>query len=164
MKDEGISTLSSMLMIQFKDKWKHLNQVIDKVPEKKFHVGEKKWRFSWVLFHIIETADFYSRNTPDTMKWGDKAGFDWEKSSKQEIIEKKLTITKNMLREYSKEIELRIEQFLKDVSDEELLKKDDFHWFDSILGKLVYMLRHNAFHVGELARILRGWDGERFKW
>ena len=46
MNDEVKSTLSSMLIIQFKDKWKHLNQVIDKVPEKKFHVGEQNWRFS----------------------------------------------------------------------------------------------------------------------
>jgi len=164
MNEDAISTLSSMLMIQFKDKWNHLNQVIDKVPEEKFHEGEDNWRFSWILFHIIETADFYSRNTPDTIKWGHKAGFDWKKSSKEEIAEKRLAITKNLLREYSKEIEQRIEQFLSDVSDRDLLKKDDFHWFDSILGKLVYMLRHNAFHIGELARILRGWDGNKFKW
>ena len=44
------------------------------------------------------------------------------------------------------------------------MKKDDFGWFESIFEKLVYLLRHNAHHIGELARTLREWDCERIKW
>ncbi|MBY9000008.1 MAG: hypothetical protein KGD64_03765 [Candidatus Heimdallarchaeota archaeon] len=69
-----------------------------------------------------------------------------------------------MLQEYREDIEKKIEDFLNGVSDKELLDKDDFIWFDSILGKFVYLLRYNEFHLGELAQILRNMDGEKLKW
>ena len=62
------------------------------------------------------------------------------------------------------EMEKRITEFLVNKSDEDLLKKDSYYWFDSTYGKLIYLLRHNSFHIGELAKALRDWDCERFKW
>ncbi|MBY9000009.1 MAG: hypothetical protein KGD64_03770 [Candidatus Heimdallarchaeota archaeon] len=83
----GYSQLS--FIRQFKDKWKHLDQAINNVPEDRFHEGPKDWRYYWIIYHIIETADFYSNNSPDLMKWGQRAGYDWKENSEEEIEEKK---------------------------------------------------------------------------
>ncbi len=153
-----------VLLKQFESKWKMLRDAVDKCPEEKWHEGEGDWIYSWSVYHIIETADFYSRNNPESMTWGIKTGINWDIDSKDEIISKKSKITKSFLNNYLEEIELRISRSLSETKDKDLLLKDDFRWFDSVYEKLVYLLRHNSFHIGELAQKLRNWRSERLKW
>ncbi len=162
-REEKIS-LGAILMAQFKDKWRMVKQTIDKIPDEKWHKGEKGWIYSWFVYHIVETADFYSQSYHEDMKWGKVADIDWDKDSEEEIEKKKLKVTKNLIIDYMEEMDRRITDYLNTISDEDLLKKDGFHWFDSIYGKLIYLLRHNSFHLGELAKALRDWDCERFRW
>ena len=162
--EENLTNLRSLLLKRFKGHWEHLKQAIDKIPEDRFHEGPVEWTCSYIVYHIIETAEFYLGSSPDLMKWGKKAGYDWKKNSEEEIEEKKLAISKSMVRSYTQEIEQSFETFLQNTTDSKLLEKDDFPWFDSILGKLMYLLQHNYFHLGELAGILRQMDVENFKW
>ena len=162
--NETKSTFSEVLLNQFQGKWAMLIDALSKCPEDRFHDGIGEWSYSYVVYHIIETADFYIRNNPDEMKWGSKAGYDWNTDSKETIEKKKKEISKALLLEYLEEVDKKVIDFLKDKSDKDLLKKDDFHWFASIYEKLVYLLRHNSFHVGELAKTLREWECNRIKW
>ena len=163
-ENEEKVTLSSILITQFKDKWRMLKQTIDKIPDDKWHKGKNKWIYSWGVYHVIETADFYSLTYHEDMQWGKVADIDWKKDSEEEIEKKKLNLTKKMMYDYMDEMDKRITKFLENKSDEDLLKKDSYYWFESIYGKLIYLLRHNSFHIGELAKALRDWDCERFKW
>ena len=163
-KNETKSSFREALVDQFKSKWTMLIDALSKCPKERFHDGIGEWSYSYTIYHIIETAEFYIRNTPDGMKWGSRAGFDWDTDSKETISKMKKKITKAMLLEYIEEIQKRINQFLKEKTDDDLLKKDEFHWFDSIYEKLVYLLRHNSFHIGELAKTLREWKTDRIKW
>ena len=162
--NKEVISFRGALQNQFEGKWKMLVEAIVKCPNEKFHDGIGDWSYSFSIYHIIETAHFYILDNPDTMKWGNRAGFDWNTDSKETISKKKKEITKEMLLEYYEEIEERISNFLNEKSDEDLLKKDGFHWFSSIYEKLIYLLRHNSFHVGELAKTLREWETDRIKW
>jgi len=153
-----------MLLNQFKRKWKMLREAIEKCPDDKWHDGKEEWLFSWLAYHIVETADFYTQEYHKNMQWGKVADIDWEKDSKKEIEEKKSKVTKELVSNYLEEMNRTITKLLKETSDEDLLKKDSFYWFDSIYEKLIYLLRHNSYHLGELALMLREWDAERIKW
>lgn len=157
-------SLGLTLLKQFKEEWGMLKQGINKIPDDKWSEVKNDWSFSWTVHHIIEAADFYSRSTDEEMKWGTIANIDWDNDSKEIIEKKKSKVTKEALLSYSEEVDKRLSAILKKSTDEELLKKDDFDWFESIFEKLVYLLRHNAHHIGELARTLREWDCERIKW
>ncbi len=159
-----LSPFSNLLLNQFKRKWNMLRESIDNCPDLKWHEGTDGWTYSYIIFHIIETASFYSKNNPDDMKWGDKAGIDWKRNTEEEIEDKKSKISKEFLLSYLQEIESKLSNIFSTTVDRDLLKKDDFHWFGSIYEKLVYLLRHNSYHLGELANLLREWNAERIKW
>ncbi len=57
-----------------------------------------------------------------------------------------------------------IENYLKRVSDKELLEKDGFDWLSSVLEKFQYLIRHNTYHLGELTMQLRACDCKRIEW
>jgi hypothetical protein len=61
-------------------------------------------------------------------------------------------------------MELKITDFLKNINYDQLVSKDDFKWFSSVFEKLLYLLRHNQHHLGELSRMLREWECTRVKW
>ena len=63
-----------------------------------------------------------------------------------------------------KEIEKRITEIFDSEDDLELLNKDNFHWFQSIYEKYLYLLRHDMHHIGELNKALRDWKCTRISW
>jgi uncharacterized damage-inducible protein DinB len=165
MNKEGKeATFKEALLGQFKRKWKMLIEALSKCPSERFHMGIGEWSYSYTIYHIIETADFYIRDTPEGMLWGSRAGFDWNTDSKETIDKMKKKLSKELLIKYLEEVDKKVSDFLEGTSDEDLLKKDDFHYFNSIYEKLVYLLRHNSYHIGELAKTLREWECNRIKW
>ncbi len=114
-------------------------------------------------YHIVETMDFYAGNNPEDMTWGQRAGYDWEKSkdTKTDILPK---ITKEIVLAYLEETEKKLKDMFDSLDIERLNSKDEFKWFHSIFEKLVYLLRHNMHHIGELSKTLRDWKCERAKW
>jgi hypothetical protein len=161
--------LGITLLQQFNKNWNMLHQAIENAPEKywkevQVDESENVWSYLWNIFHIIETADYYSRNTPETMEWGKKAGINWDNDLHEVITEKKDRITKTHLKNYLEEIENRITKTFESVYDLELLNKDDFHWFQSIYEKYLYLLRHDMHHIGELNKALRDWNCTRISW
>ena len=167
--ENNSNVISITLLKQFNRNWNMLRQSIENAPEKHWKEvqiddSEKVWSYSWNIFHIIETADFYSRNTPENMEWGKKAGINWDTDLPEVIAEKKDLITKLHLKKYLKEIEGRITKIFESNNDLELLKKDNFHWFQSIYEKYLYLLRHDMHHIGELNKALRDWKCKRISW
>lgn len=148
---------------QYHGMWTMLREGIDKIPDDQWKFGRDKWFYSLRVYHIIETVEFYARDTHEGMEWGKRLGKVnwWEEISPDAAA---LLVTKKDALKYLAEIEKKITKLFKAYSDEDLLKQDGFHWFSSIFEKFLYCLRHSVFHVGELAFALHGLECERIKW
>ena len=154
-----MTTINDGLVRQFTSSWKMLRQAIEKVPDDHWFKGTKNWVFARGVFHIIQTADFYLQNTPEGFDWKKRLGnLDWETSDPEAFPSKDEQLT------YLNEIETQISSVLQTMKDVELLDKDGFHWFNSILEKFIYLLRHNMHHIGELGQMLREWEFDKIKW
>jgi uncharacterized damage-inducible protein DinB len=159
MKD----TIVEGLHRQFMSSCNMLRKAIENVPDEKWHHGGEGWFFSLTAYHIVETLDFYLRKSPDGMKWGGRAGYDWEKSKdiESDVLPK---ITKKIVASYLDEVEGRLTEVFSSLDANDLSSKDDFPWFSSMFEKLIYVLRHNMHHVGELSKTLRDWQCTRVEW
>jgi len=158
-----LGPIAKALMAQYASVWKMLEDAINKAPDERWHDGVGQWYFSQTAYHIIETAQFYLGSDPDIMKWGARAGINRDEVTNiEKVILPKLT--KELVKTYLNEIGQKWADTLKSVSDSEILKTDDFHWISSILEKLIYLLRHTNYHVGELNRALREWDLSPARW
>ncbi len=159
------SKIAFSLARQYHGMWEMLRQSIEKIPDNHWFqgLGDDEWFYSLRVYHIIETAEFYARDTYENWKWGRQLGLEnwWESITHKEAAQR---VTKIELLDYLKKIEKRILKILKKASDVDLQKKDGFHWFSSILEKFQYLLRHNSFHIGELTLFLREIKSERIKW
>ena len=115
------SALRTQLLQQFEQKWKMLHEAIEKCPKEVWYKGKEGWIYSWIVYHIIETANFYSQNNPDNMIWGKISKIDWDKDSQKEIIKKKeINITKVAMIDYANDIKKQISDILSDLLDEDL--------------------------------------------
>ncbi|MFX0114942.1 MAG: DinB family protein [Candidatus Hodarchaeota archaeon] len=157
-------TTTDVLLNQFNSSWKMVQQAIENSPQELWPKTTNDWTFSYVVYHLIETAEFYCRSMPEGMEWGKKAGINWETDSEIAKREKIAEISKEDCLNYLKEMEDRLAGILAAVNESELLEKDGFHWFSSKFEKMLYLLRHNMHHIGELNKALRDCDGDRIKW
>ncbi|MFX1284167.1 MAG: DinB family protein [Promethearchaeota archaeon] len=166
MKSESQKLSVSLILSQeFKNSWNILRQAIENITEEHWLEMVNEWSFSLTVYHIIETAEFYSRNTPEGMEWGKIAGFNYETDTDEMKIQKQARITKELLLDYLAEIEERITNYFENTRDEDLFEKDGFDpHLKSILEKLLYLLRHNMHHIGELNKALRDWNCQRINW
>lgn len=151
------------LLNQYSASWKMLQTAIDDSNDDLWSYSNNRWFYALTIHHIIETMDFYSRDVPDNMEWGKRAGYKWDdvKDISKDIIP---LLTKDLLSEYLKEMEKRITTILTSISGEAFNNQDGFHWFDSVFQKYIYLLRHNQHHLGELAFVLRLKDAGIIKW
>jgi len=151
--------INSALLKQFTSTWRMLQKAIENVEPTRWAVTEKDWSFAKTAYHILETQEFYIRDSPEGMVWNKML-----KTIKEKGKEKTILPTKEQLLTYLEEIEGKVTSYLKELTFEQLAMQDGFKWFNSILEKLLYLLRHNAHHLGELGRMLREWDNKRMKW
>ncbi|NHJ12159.1 MAG: DinB family protein [Candidatus Thorarchaeota archaeon] len=163
MTSDLLGVTKASIANQFAASWKMLRAAIDLVPEEKWHGGMGKWYYSYTVYHIIETAQFYMRNEPGDMKWGARAGYEWHESIdiKTEILP---MITKQLVRSFLDEIQSSLDDIMGAITDNAISTQDGFYWFRSVHDKLLYLLRHTAHHLGELARTLREWKLDPVKW
>ncbi len=155
------------LLGQFTKSWNLFQQTIDKVDESNwfqlyYQNSENYWCYALTLYHILETSEFYIRSNPEGMEWGKRGNIQWDKSNNLKNAVK--TITMNLIIEYQTEVQQSISSFLKNITDSQILEQDDFTWFPSIFDKLLYLLRHNLMHLGEINKYLRDLNLPRLSW
>ena len=164
------------LVKQYDRSWNLLRECIENVPDEKWTVGiktidkpwseskgENIWYFSYIVYHIIQTVEFYTYDDPKSMKWGSSiGGIDWKKESPDVSASR---IKKDEMLEYLKETKEKLELKLRSFSESELFETDGFsEWQSSRLAKFLYTMRHSMWHIGELSRALRDYDCKRVKW
>lgn len=153
-----------------------LRQAIKNVPDESWSAGLDHrygswvdtevmniWYYSYVVLHLIESADFYSRDDTDDMVWGGAiGGIDWKKESPHVTASR---IAKKDMLKYLAKIESVLEAKLNSFSDKDLLESDGFaKSHPNRFSKFLYLMRHTMYHLGELARVLRNCNCERLKW
>ncbi len=154
------NAIGQNLLSQFESTWKMLRKAIERCPEEKWELTENSWTFSTIVYHIIETQEFYLRSSPKGMEWNKLLKLMRIKTKNDEL----LFLSKSTLFENLRTIEEQMTNYFGNITLDELLKKDDFEWFDSLFHKFLYLLRHNAHHLGELGRMLREWNAPRMEW
>jgi uncharacterized damage-inducible protein DinB len=159
-KEKDTVWITSGLLSQFVNTWNMLREAIANVPDEFWYGTEHDWNYALTVYHIIETQEFYLGDNPKEMVWGKLLG----KKDNEEATAQDKYPSKESLLDYLAEIEERIQEYLKHVTLTQLLEKDGFKWFSSIFQKWLYLLRHNAHHLGELGRMLREWECKRMKW
>jgi hypothetical protein len=143
------------------EKWIDCIETIDKPwSETK---GMNVWYFSNVVYHTIQTVDFYTRDDPDDFKWGGRiGGIDWKTESPDITASR---ITKDDMLKYLDETRTNLSDKLRSFSEDELFERDGFkEWQESRLAKFIYTLRHSMWHIGELGRTLRNYECDRISW
>jgi hypothetical protein len=156
-----------VLSRQFNHSWALLSQAINNISDDRWgqvltHDHDNYWVFSLTVYHILETSEFYIRNSPDGMEWGKKGQIDWDSDFP---IEKKIIyLTKSLIKQYLEEIKSDLEIMFSSTLNNQLFNTDGFSWFPSVLDKYLYLLRHNMMHIGELNKALREWKYPRINW
>ena len=160
-------TFTESLLRQFTNSWNLYQQAINKVDEFNwfqfsFQNSENYWGYALTLYHILETTEFYFRNNPEGMEWGKRGNIQWDNIDELKTSIK--TLTKDLIIEYKSDIQQSVLLVLQNMTDSQLLEQDDFTWFPSIFEKLIYLLRHNLMHLGEINKYLRDRSLPRLSW
>ena len=138
-----------------------LDMAFQGITDERWVIELNGWTYVDVVYHIIVTQEFYIRDNPEGMKWDMLYG---DKENK-EYNPRQYYPDKQTLQNYHKEVKEKVESYLGSMTDEDLNESDGFKkYLDSIHKKLVYLLRHNAHHLGELALMHRTLGLERIKW
>ena len=128
------NTLVKGLIRQYQSSWKMLRNAIENIPDEKWHGGSEGWYYSLNAYHIVETMEFYMNDNPDAMKWGNRAGFDWNKveDKEKDVLPK---ISKELVITYLDEMEELVTKTITSMNNKKLEAKDGFHWFESVFEK-----------------------------
>lgn len=161
------NNLITVLSRHFNNSWALLLQAMNNASDDRWeqilsHDKNGFWVFSLTVYHILETAEFYIRVSPDGMEWGQKGQINWESHSP--LADKITHLTKPFLKQYLNEIESKTDNIFSLTPISRLFEADGFSWFPCILDKYLYLLRHSMIHIGELNKSLRDWKYPRINW
>lgn len=152
VEEAAPATLGPTLAEQFTRGWGTLREVITVFPEDCWRAGERSRDVParWAI-HTVETADFYLRSSPEGFPWRARFGVDWEAA-----LPKDLPLQPDVLA-YLDEVQRRMNAWLPKAADDELLAENRaFPWTGgTVLGRMLYLLRHNQHHIGQLNEMLR---------
>lgn len=159
-----MNQIGEVLAKQYESVWSMLEKTIANTPDDRWHQGVGEWFFSLTVYHVIETAEFYTLNDPKEMTWGARAGFQWNDVKKIETdVLPKITI--DLITSYLKDVKANLEKRLHSFTEEEYHKGDGFeNHLKTRFEKFIYLLRHCGHHIGELNRALREWNCTYSHW
>lgn len=158
------SSIGNALTLQYDKIFNMITDGIDNVSDELWKIYRNDWRYAWNSFHIVETINYHLLDDPNEMRWGERAGINWEKDKGDSLVEKMNKITKDFVKSYIIEVKENLNQKFKNTSDVEFLSTDKFSDFSSNLERHIYSIRHAIFHVGELNKTLRNNNEKRIKW
>jgi hypothetical protein len=138
-----------------------LEKAFEKISEEHWLTEVNNWTYTDVIYHVIITQEFYIRDSPESMKWGELYG----DNELKETCPEEYYPNKETLLEYHFHVKERVETYLKGLDDYMLIEGDGFsNHLPIIHEKLIYLLRHNAHHLGELALMHRTLNIGRIEW
>ena len=157
--------IAEILIKQFNSSWKMLERAINDVSDELWMKFENEWGYIGNIIHIIETGDFYNKNSPEKFKWGKFIDIEGKIDDRKEQINRYNNIKRNDVNRYLELIKYNIEKQLNSYNFEDFFSSDGFkEYIPTILEKYLYLLRHNMHHIGELNKTLRDNSEKRIVW
>ena len=139
------------LLEQFQRTFRMLYEEIDRFDDKQWLTGIDDFLVPVkIAMHIVDCLDYYfSGKTGDEYPWGYRFGGGW-----WELPAEKLP-SKSAILAYAWEIEARLINQFKTLEDADLLEPSPVEdgAAGTVLGRLVYALRHTVHHQGELSAL-----------
>ena len=153
--------LCDSILSQFESTWRMLDQALQGVDDGSWLKAVNGWTYGDVVYHILITQEFYIRDSPKGMEWGGLYGDpELKDTSPEEYYPDRETLIG-----YRDRVKQSVEAYLRSLSDEDLYESDGFEdHLSNVHKKLIYLLRHNAHHLGELTLMHRTIDLDRVKW
>ncbi|MBD3174802.1 MAG: hypothetical protein GF320_06465 [Armatimonadia bacterium] len=113
-------------------------------------------------YHGIQAAEFHCFHAPGDFEWDHPFGVNWATNDVASLPGKPATLG------YLDEVARRVADMLRATSDRDFLETTS--WGEhtrpggNLLGHMLYVLRHNHQHLGELCRLLRERGIEQPDW
>ena len=138
-------TLSAILNRQFERSWRMFREAVEALSAEEWRASEIQYLTpARTAYHVVETAEFYSSDTPDGFPWAHRFGYDWEAEVEPEQLP-----TQDDILSYLADVRPQVQAWIDRVD----LSAPDaaFSWTGgAILDRALYLLRHNHHHVGEM--------------
>ncbi|UCH57682.1 MAG: DinB family protein [Candidatus Bathyarchaeota archaeon] len=161
MDDQTSYTISESLLETFKLTWDMCEDAIVKIPDEHWRTGDVDYLMpARLMYHILETADFYSSPEPEGFPWGQRFDADcWD------ALPERLP-SKDQALEYHREVREKVNGWLHGIGDTGLLSPETaFPWTgSSVLCRALYILAHYRQHLGEINAELRRRGLPRVEW
>ncbi len=154
-------TIRKSLVEAFARTWSMCQDAIESIAEEHWQAGDIEYLIpARIMYHVLETADFYSSSTPEGFVWGQR----FKTEGQPDRPEKSLT--KEQAQTYLKEIVEKVDGWLQGMNDAAFLAAEKaFPWTGSaVLGRALYLLVHCHQHLGEINAELRQRGLPRVKW
>lgn len=161
MAEPQETTIIASLLEAFGLIWGMYEEAIEDIPDEHWRTGEIGYLIpSRLVYHVLETADYYSGEDPEGFPWGRRFGVDpWDAPPER-------LPSKEGAMEYHGEVVDKIRSWLGGLDDSDLLSREAaFSWTGStLLGRVLYLLAHYRQHMGEINAELRRRGLPRIKW
>lgn len=140
-------TVVDIVFRQYVRSWRMVEEAIVQIPADTWTTGAVDYLTpARTAYHIVETVEFYSGETPADFPWGHRFGGDWEGMAQEDLPSQKAVLA------YLADVKPKVEAWLRTLGDAGLLAADPaFPWTGGrMLDRALYLLRHTHHHVGEL--------------
>jgi hypothetical protein len=161
MDEEPKGSLVDTLLEAFKLMWDMYDSAMETVPEEHWRTGEIDYLIpARLIYHAVQTGDFYSEETPDDFPWGHRFGEGCFDISPEGLP------TREQSREYHDEVREKVTEWIRATGDQGLMSREKaFPWTGGVvLGRALYLLGHYRQHFGELNAELRVRGLPRIPW
>lgn len=158
---------SDALLREFDKTFQMLRHAIYLAPDNKWDVEFGEQTMVGVVYHIIETINYYNQRHHDDWVFGTHLGItkDMEETKRELIWSTKVNkLTKKILNTYLEETKNNLALTLATLDNEQLSEADAFEWFPSRLDKYLYTLRHTMHHLGWVATHINSMNVTKLRW
>ena len=156
-------TIGDIVTKQFTQMWGMLREAIEKCPEEQWKVGNSDWQIpARLACHVVEGADYHARATPEGYSPTSRFSAYWEIKPEQLADKDQVLIHLN-------EVQAQVGNWLSGMEDSDLLSPNsgfpllEDAW-ESVLGRILSLLRHAQHHLGQLNADLRRRGLPTAKW
>ena len=157
---DTILVIRDALVQQYGAAFKTLSNIISKCPNSLWEDESKGPSYYKIIYHILYFADLYlSRTKEERSAFKPRFEFAEDFSISKENFAStywKKPLSKEECNLYLSEIINKAQIFFEQISITELISEPLFEWHgSSLLGSLIYNIRHIMLHVGALQGRLR---------
>jgi hypothetical protein len=158
--NESITIIQGALVEQYGAALKTLSNIVEKCPDSLWKSETNGPPFYKIIYHILYFVDCYlSRTKEERAEFKPRFEFAEDFSISKEnfgSIYWKKPLTKDECNLYLSEMKVKAQNFFSKISLDELISEPIFEWHgSSLLGSLIYNIRHIMLHIGALQGRLR---------